>query len=184
MAWGPALLGAGAGLLSMFGGKGSSPKIKQTSNLSPEQQQYRDMVLNQLKETSPDMFNYINSILSDEDEAYQDFEAPYMEKYQNEIPRILERFRGGDTKYSSALNQSLAAGARGLSTDLAAQRANLKQNVMNNLMNLSQLGLNQTNTPYIKEGKQGVMDYAAPYMGKAIGDFASNKLLGPGGLFG
>src|ERR1700733_2736423 len=77
--------------------------------------------------------DYLQKLLSNDPEAYKDFERPYIENFeQNVMPRIAERYgsvgTGAGGYNSSALTQAMAQAGKSLQTDLAAQRANLQQN--------------------------------------------------------
>lgn len=70
---------------------------------------------------------YLQNLLSGDPEAFEDFEAPYMQQYQQEIlPQIAERFAGMGAQSSSAFNQSLSRSAQDLSTQLASLRSGLQ----------------------------------------------------------
>jgi len=114
--------------------------------------------------------------LSDDPEAFADFERPAMEQFQQEVaPNILERINagGGMNKYSGAVTQQLAQAGRGLSTNLAAQRANLKSNAIQGLQNYSQMGLSEQTQPYIQGGTKGAVSQAQPAASAAFSDWLS-----------
>src|ERR1044072_153926 len=102
---------AGGGLLglnskTLFGSQG---KFKQLPTKTPQQMQNIEGILNELETTNPDAFNYIRSILSNEPGAFEEFERPYLEQFEQQvIPGISERFAGVGALSSSGLNQSVA----------------------------------------------------------------------------
>lgn len=75
--------------------------------------------------------NYIQNLLSNDPSAFQAFEQPYLDKFNQQIvPGIAERFAGMGTGAgglnSSGFQQTLAQAGRGLQTDLAAMRGNMQ----------------------------------------------------------
>lgn len=185
--WGAALTGgltggaafgpwgaAGGALLGGFGGKkGKKDKVQNYNYNTPAQQGYQDYVLSQLQEPTQSGFDWVNSILSDEEGAFDDYEAPFIEQFNEEfVPQIIERImgRGSGSKGSGSLNRALAQGARGLSRDLAAQRANLKASALDRLNQFSQTGMARNQGPYVQQGRESAFDTVAPYAGRALID--------------
>lgn len=168
---------AGGGLLGgIFGllgfGKDKPTEMKERPRYSPEQQQFIAETLEQARQGNRLAMDYIKKILSDDPEAFADFERPYMEQFQQEtIPNILERIndRGGMNKNSGAVTQQLAQAGRGLSSNLAAMRANLKQNAVQGLQNYSQLGLQQLSDPYLQGGRKGAFSLLSQGAGAGYG---------------
>lgn len=162
--------GALGGLAGLFGfGKGKKDKIKQTPNYTPDQINFINDLLQQAKAGNQNAFEYLNSILSDEEGVLEDFQRPALDQFNNEIiPGILERFTGLNAGRSSALEQTLGQAAKGLATNLSAQRAGLKQNAINQLQNFGQLGLTRQTSPYIQQGTQGSFGMLAPYAGQGF----------------
>jgi hypothetical protein len=162
--WGALGGGVLGGLAGLSGfGKSKEPKIKQQSLYSPEQMSTFSDLLNQAKAGNQDAIAYFSKLFSDEPGAFEDFERPYLEQFQNEIaPSILEMLNAGQNKYSSGVTNSLANAAKGLSTNLASQRANLRQNAGQMLQNYTQLGLTRQTQPYTKSYQQGAFANLAP----------------------
>lgn len=156
---------------------GKSPQIKQQQNYSPEQQNFMNMILQSAQSGNQNALDWLNSLFDDE-EGMEDFERPAMEQFNEQIvPNILERFRGGNSKNSSGLQQTLGQAAKGLSSNLSAQRSGIRQNAINALQNYSGIGLNKQTTPYQTSGTQGVFDMLSQGIGSAGG-----RAIG-GGLF-
>jgi|GEM_PF-991018 hypothetical protein len=87
--------------------------------------------------------DYLSRILGNNQQAYEDFEAPYMQNFNERIaPGIAERFAGMGTGAgalnSSAFQQTLAHAGRGLQSDLAQMRAGLQQNAANQSLQYAQ----------------------------------------------
>ena len=122
---------------------GSDPEMVQTSRFTPQQErafgQFWDNPINQ----SPlyrSGSNWLQNILSGSPEAFQAFEAPLMNQFNEQIvPAIAERFGAiAGNRGSSGLSNSLAQAARGLSTDIAGVRAGLQQGAAGQALNYAQ----------------------------------------------
>lgn len=150
-------LGAiGGGISNIFGGSqglgGSPDKFSRTRTMTRPQTNF----LNQLYqggglESSPlyqQGSNYLSDLLSGSPENYANFEAPYMQNFQqNIIPQIAERFAGMGTgagaSSSSALYNALAQAGRGLQTDLAGLRSGLQNQSASQGLQYAQLPFSQ-----------------------------------------
>lgn len=87
--------------------------------------------------------NYLQQLLSNSPEAFQHFEAPFMQNFeQNIVPGIAERFAGAGTgagaSSSSALYNSLAQAGKNLQVDLAGLRGGLQSQGLNQALNYAQ----------------------------------------------
>lgn len=83
---------------------------------------------------------YIQDILSQNPEMMQQFEAPYMRQFKEQIvPDLAQRFASGGALSSSAFNQSMGQAASSLSERLAAMRANLGMNASSQALAYSQV---------------------------------------------
>lgn len=161
-------LGAAAGgVAGLFGfGKGKKTKLKNYNPYTPEQQQFQGSALQGTQSLTPSVFDYLQSILSNQPEAFEDFERPYQEQFQEQtVPFLLDRFLGGQEKGSGSLNLALAQAGRQLSGDLATQRARLRESAINQLNNYANIGLNKQNTPYIQQGTPGLFYQANQQFG-------------------
>lgn len=170
--------GLAGGLFGLFGGgKGKKPKLKEYERYSPEEREFMTGLLDQVKAGNQDAIEYYKKIISDDPEAFADFERPYMEQFEQEtIPSILERINAssGMNKYSGAVTQQLAQAGRGLSTNLASLRANLKNNAIQGLQNYSEMGLREKRTPYTQEGTKGAFGLLAPAAGEGYSAWANS----------
>lgn len=147
---------------------GRKDKIKDRPNFDEDQLELLSQAIEQAKAGNQNAFDYLNQILSDDPEAMEAFNAPAMQEFEEDIiPSILERFSGLGARSSSALNQTLARAGQKLSTNLNAQRQQLKGNAVNSLLSYSQLGLTPKTSPYVKEGQQGLLNSVAPAAAKA-----------------
>jgi len=87
--------------------------------------------------------NFLQNLLSGSPEAYQAFEAPLYQNFEQRIaPQIAERFAsmgtGGGASSSSGLQQALAQAGRGLQTDIGALRGGLQLQALGQGLNYAQ----------------------------------------------
>ena len=87
--------------------------------------------------------NFLQGLLNNSPDAFKNFEAPYLQNFnQNIAPGIAERFAGmgtgGGALSSSALTNSLAQAGRNLQTDLAGLRSNLQMQALPQALNYAQ----------------------------------------------
>lgn len=87
--------------------------------------------------------SFLQNLLSGNPEAFKNFEAPYLQQFNEQIvPGIAERFAGAGTGSgagsSSALFNSLAQAGRSLSTDLAGLRSGLQMQALPQALNYAQ----------------------------------------------
>ena len=154
------LLGGLGGLLGL--GKGKSEKIKRFDPYDQQQRAYLNQLLQGAQSGNQNAMQYLNSILSNDEQAYNDFEAPEMQRFQQQtVPGIMERFSGMGAQSSSALNQTLGQAGQDLSLGLAQQRAGLKQNALQQLLGMGQQGLTPQHY-YTKGGQQSLWGQLAP----------------------
>lgn len=155
------LIGGAAGLFGF--GKGKKSKIKEHQNFSPEQQSLIDELVEGARSGNQNAMQYLNSILSEEEGAFEDYERPFKQQFEQEtVPNILERFSGAGARSSSAIGHRLAQAGKELSGNLASQRANLKQNAIQQLMGFTNTALTKKTTPYIQEGRKSAWSDLAP----------------------
>ena len=91
--------------------------------------------------------DYLQNLLSGSPEAFENFEAPYMQNFQeNVLPDIANRFAGMGTGNSglssSGFQQTLAQSGRGLQRDLASMRSGLQMQGLNQSLNYAQQPIN------------------------------------------
>ena len=176
---------------------GSKPRMKKQSLLQPGQQEGLNQILQNPLASNPlyqKGSSYLQNLLGGGNEAYQQFEQPLLDQFQEQIiPQIAERFAGMGTGAgalsSSGLNQSLAQGMKGLGSILGQQRANLTQSLIpqagqfaqqptSNL--LSALGI-RSFQPYQTSGTQGLVP---PLAAGALGGITGGLGMGLGNMFG
>ncbi len=144
--WGTAIGAVAGGLSGLFGGK-QKDKFRQLTNLSPEQQQFQNMLLQNLQggqagQNYGGANDYISQMLSGSPEAYQRFAQPHITQFNEQVlPGIAERFAGlggglgGGATSSSGFGQALGGAATQFQSNLAGLYAQLQQQAANQAFN-------------------------------------------------
>lgn len=173
---------------------GRAPKIKQMPTLNPEQQSLLSDLLSQLQGGASEGFgesiDFLRSILSGEGPSYDALEAPIMRQFSEKIlPQLTERLTasGAGGGRSSGAAQVLGSAGAGLAENLAAQRANLQQNAISQLLSSylqgSNLGLGSRSFGYgTRPGTAGLIPSLFGASAPGLGYGASNLLGLLGGL--
>ena len=178
----------GKGIGGLLGGR--SGKSKPVSNLRSEQ----EGLYNQL--TSAGMgpgaggafgqsADYYRDLLGNDSQDFNDFAAPQLRQYNEEIvPGLSEQFAGMGSGglSSSGFNLAQQQGGVDLAERLGQIRSNLRQSAAQGLSNIGQLGLQ----PYsqmttTRQPTQGLLAAAAPGVGQGLGMAAGGGL---GGFMG
>ncbi len=114
---------------------GHSPEMQQANKFTNQQQGYQQNMLQGLGQPTGSGLEYLQQILSGDDSAFADFEAPFKQQFDQEtVPGIAERFAGmgsGGAQSSSAFQQTMGRAGTELSTQLAGLRAGLKGQAYN-----------------------------------------------------
>ena len=144
--WGAA--GGGIlGLLSGFGGaKGQKGGFEQLQNMSPEQQQLLEQIMQmlgpegQLGQGNEQAMQYLMQLLNPDSAAQQRFAQPYMNQFnQQTVPGLAERFAGagaqGGALSSSGFGQALGSAGSDLQTKLAGLKSQLQHGASQDIMN-------------------------------------------------
>lgn len=157
---------------------GSPDKLKKIATGTKQQQGLHNNILSQAMGMSQGQggYNqaqqYYNNLLQPGNEAYQNFSAPFMNQFEEQIlPGIAERFAGMGALSSSGFGQALGGAASGLQAQLAQLFAQLQSQAAgaqtNQFNQLSQQGLNYQ--PFAYNQKQGSGGFLAPLLGGIAG---------------
>lgn len=153
---------------------GSSDKLKKIATGTKEQQGLHNSILGQAMGMQGsgggyDLANqYFNNFLgNNQQQAFDQFSAPYMQQFQEQmLPQIAERFAGAGALSSSGFGQSLGGAASGLQSQLAALFSQLQSQAAGQQYGqynqLAQTGLNYQ--PFAYHKQQGSMGMFGPLM--------------------
>jgi hypothetical protein len=170
---------------------GTPEKHDQISTLRKEQEPlYQQLVNAGQGEGAGGAFgqsaDYYRGLLGNDSQDYQNFAAPQMRQFNEQIiPDLAEQFAGyggsGSLQSSGFRNAAVNAGTD-LSERLGAIRANLRQQGAQGLANIGQMGLgNYSQDRMTQAGSPGFFSQLAP----AIGTAAGTAIGGPiGGAIG
>ena len=124
--------------------------------------------------------NFLQNLFSNDPQQMQQFQAPYMENFQqNIVPDIANRFAGMGTGASglssSGFQQTLAQGGRGLQKDLAQMRGQQQMQGLNAGLQYAQQPISNRfnaansiqNQYYHTPGQQGFLQSVAPEVARA-----------------
>lgn len=154
---------------------GSPDKMKKMDTGTKEQMQFggKDLIsmLQQMMQGGGGLNlanQYDQSLLGQGPEAFNQFSAPYLQQFQEQmLPQIAERFAGGGALSSSGFGQAVGGAATGLQAQLAQLFSQLQgqaaQRQQGEFQGLSQLGLNYS--PFAYQQQQGSGGFLAPLLG-------------------
>lgn len=159
---------------------GTPEKRENVSTLRPEQEDlYQQLVNAGLNPGAGGAFgesaDYYRDLLSDDSQTYNQFAAPEMRQFNEEIiPGLSEQFAGmgyGGLDSSGFRNAAVNAGMS-LSERLGAIRAGLRQQGAAGLAGIGQQGLqNYSQNMTTQPGSEGLLSQLAPAVGTAAGAF-------------
>jgi len=159
---------------------GSSPALKKKATGTAQQQQFggQDLIglLQQMMGQGGGLNaanQYDQSLLGQGPEALNQFSAPYMQQFQEQIaPRIAEQFAGAGALSSSGFGQALGGAGAGLQSQLAQLFSQLQGQAagrqQNQFQGLSQIGLGYS--PFAYHEKQGSQGFLAPFLTALAGN--------------
>ncbi len=196
MAFGEGFPGGQAGLYSLLGGAGTGlgfgtrggrhfllgkkGQMGQISTLTPEQQQRLSNIMGMGDRLMPGAENLLSGLLSGSPEALQAYQQPAIDQFQQQIaPSIAERFAGmgAGGLSSGAFNRAMTGAGANLATDLAAQRASLQQNALQQVLGLYKDPLNiQAFQPYREQAQPGFLQQVLPMMARAGANYMGGGL--------
>lgn len=160
---------------------GSPDKLKKVPTGTKQQQALHNNILSQAMGMSGQgggynqANQYFNNLLQPGNEAFQNFSAPFMNQFEEQIlPQIAERFAGGGALSSSGFGQALGGAGAGLQAQLAQLFAELQNQAAGQQYNqynqLANSGLNYQPFAYQqKQGSQGILGPLATGIGTTLG---------------
>jgi hypothetical protein len=140
---------------------GESADIKQLPTMSGEQNQLFNTLLSSLM-GGPGGGGYNQAVsllqqyLDPQSSVYKDFEAPYMQQFNEQIlPGIAERFAGagamGGGLSSSGFAQALGGAGAGLQAQLAGLKSSMQRQSIGDILGLTQFGLSKEPFAYLQK---------------------------------
>jgi hypothetical protein len=128
----------GGGLLSNSGKK---DKNKQVSTQTKQQQQFQNNLIQQAMGMAGPGGGYQNAMgmlqqyLNPQSSAYNDFEAPYRNQFEeHDLPQLAERFAGAGALRSSGFGQAIGGAQAGLNANLAGLKEGVRRNSIQDIL--------------------------------------------------
>lgn len=105
-----------------------------------ENKQIFDLLRSQFMQSAPGMFSQLGGLAQGNQQAFEQFEAPAMRQFQQQIlPGIANRYVGSGIGGSSGMQNAFAGAGKEFAEDLHSQRLALQLNSMARLMGLGDL---------------------------------------------
>ena len=163
----------------LFGDKGGFEQVK---SQTPQQQALFNQLMGSLGGAQGSGLEWLQQILSGDEGAFSQFEAPLQRQFQQEtVPGIAERFAGMGThgaQSSSAMNQTMGQAGRELSENLGALRGGLQQNALSQLQGLMGQAYQPTFESVYRQPTMGLAGGLASGFGSGAGQAAGMSLFG------
>lgn len=157
---------------------GKQERTDQLPRFNEQQSASLDQILGRSTAALPQGFDFLEQLIGQSPEALQQFQAPAMRQFNEDIiPSIAERFTGMGAQNSSGFTQALGKAGAGLAENLSAQKAGLSMQGLQQLMQLLQTGMTPQTENVIRPGTQGLLQ---SLLSNAAGGFGSVA----GGAFG
>ena len=122
----------------------------------------------QLGGALPDTFQQLFGMASGNEDVFNKLEAPLLNKFNREIlPGIANRYAGSGISGSSGMQNSMATAATDLGTNLQAQRANIMQQSMRDVLGLGEHLLGMQTNQYGLVQKQNMLGDLMKMLGNA-----------------
>lgn len=158
---------------------GTPERTEQFQRYNQPQQDVFGKMLSGGESQLPQIFQYLQQLISQNPEMLKQFQAPARRSFEEQtLPSIAERFTGMGGQNTSAFAQELGAAGAGLEENLSAQRAGLGDSAIKQLMQILGGGLTRQTDTVIRPGQTGFLQSMAPGIGQGLG------YLGGGGAMG
>lgn len=116
---------------------GTGYELLETPAMGGDQRQIYDLLKSQFMQGAPDLYSQLRGQASGSPQAFAGLEGPLRQQFQEQIlPQIGMQFGLTGTNKSSGFQNTLARAGQQFGSDLAAQRASLQQNAMQQLLGL------------------------------------------------
>ena len=135
---------------------GNHEKMEQVPRFNKGQEGAFKDLLGGASSQLPQGFEFLNQILSNNPDVYNQLEAPTRRGFNEQtLPSIAERFSSMDAQKSSAFGQQLGQAGERLEESLAAKRTGMKGDALSQLQSLLQTGLTPQFENVFRPGTQG-----------------------------
>lgn len=160
---------------------GSKDKIKKFDQFTPEQKKFMGMLGQMLMGGKGQQggfnqsFGLLQDYLDPESDVYKNFEAPYLQQFQDQIvPMLAERFAGaggglGGGISSSGFGQALSTAGSQLQTNLAQMKSGMQRDSISDILGLSSNFMGMQ--PFGYEKRQGSPGLLAQGLGGFMGSY-------------
>ncbi len=161
--------------LNLLFGKGE--RTQQHPLLTPEQQGLQQQQIQGVSQQMPEMFRYLQQILSGDQDLMDQFQDPSRRSFREQtIPSIMERFTGMGAQESSGFQQAITGAGQRHEEGLAAQQANLKGQAFNQLLQMMGLTQQPSFENVLRPATSGIAGPLAEGAGQAGGMAAAMKI--------
>ncbi len=173
----PSMGNSGAATGSSTGLKGTG--YRQIQSYTPEQVQLFQRLFGNV---GPD--SHLSRLASGDQSEFEQLEAPAKRQFNETLGGIASKFGGGvgasregSSRRSSGFNNTVSQAATNFAENLQSQRLGLRQNALQDLMNMSQQLLGNNPYGYLLEEQQkkpmwqSLVAGGAPLVGAGIGGF-------------
>lgn len=164
-----ALIQAAPQIIGMFTNKGGdSDQPQKLPTMTPEMEQLHNQLLGNAQGLGqggvPQALGLLQQYLNPESDIYRNFEAPYMQQFQQQtIPQLAEQFGGfganSGALSSSGFGQALGAAGANLQTNLAQMKSGMQRNAITDLLSnylaMTGQGLSKEPFAYLNQDKGG-----------------------------
>ena len=172
------------GLFGSLFGKSHKAKNQQLPTINPQQSALMNQILSQLGGPMGQGISNLGQLLSNDPSAMEQFNAPYMRQFEEEIvPGLAERFAGmgSGAQGSSAFGQSLSSAGSGLEEMLASLRGDQQNQAFQSLIGLygTSMGIQPFQNMYTPASRSsGILGGALPGMIGMGGKMGLGKMFG------
>ena len=166
---------------------GTQGGYQQLGTQNNQQQQLFAQLLGGLGGAQGSGLEWLQRILSGEEGAFEDYEAPYKQQFEQEtIPGIAERFAGmgtGGSQNSSGMQQTMGQAGRELTQNIASLRGGLQQNAMGMLQGMMGQAQQPTFENIYQQPTTGIVPGMAQGMGQGASSYMGMQGLKSMGIF-
>lgn len=151
----------------LVGGDDKSSQPQKLPTMAPGQEKLHNLITSMSEANAGganSAFDLLKQYMDPNSDVYRNFEAPYMQQFQQQtVPQLAEQFGGfganSGALSSSGFGQALGAAGSNLQTNLAQMKSGMQRNAINdflsNFMNMTGQSLNKDPFAYHQQDKGG-----------------------------